>query len=221
MIDEKNEPSAGSATLFQMLARGLTCPDAAMVEAIEDGSFAAEVGELLACMPFSESLAERVERSLEDLSCTIGDPDFLGGLRREYTRLFSAPRGALVPPWETLFLNADEDAPEFGSVLIRSKEAADARNRYEAAGISLALQESADHMRLECEFAGYLCSRLAQAMQPESRQVWARHLDGFVHAHLDRWFAAFFDTLAANARHPFYRTIAALGESVELDACRC
>lgn len=136
MIDEKNEPSAGSATLFQMLARGLTCPDAAMVEAIEDGSFAAEVGELLACMPFSESLAERVERSLEDLSCTIGDPDFLASLRREYTRLFSAPRGALVPPWETLFLNADEDAPEFGSVLIRSKEAADARNRYEAVGFS-------------------------------------------------------------------------------------
>lgn len=221
MTDKKNGLAAGSATLFQVLARGLTCPDADMAKAIEDGSFAAEVGELLACMPFSESLAERVERSLEELARTIDDPGFLSGLRREYTRLFSAPQGALVPPWETLFLNADEDASEFGSVLIRSKEAADARNRYEAAGVSLALQESADHMRLECEFAGYLCSQLAQETQPESRQTWARHLDGFVHAHLDRWFAAFFDTLAANARHPFYRTIAALGESVELDAYRC
>ncbi|MEQ3363637.1 TorD/DmsD family molecular chaperone [Raoultibacter massiliensis] len=208
------------AMLFRMLARGLTCPDKDMCEAIADGSFAVEAQGLFGAGAGSHENGQDFEELLEELARTAETPGLLETLRREYTRLFTAPQGALIPIWETIFLDPDKTQNEFGAILIRSREAADARSRYEAASVSMATRESADHMRIECEFTGYLCQRVQLAANESERDSWAEHLDGFVSVHLDRWFKPFFDTLATCARHPFYRAVAVLGQLVDVGKLR-
>lgn len=208
------------AMALQMLARSLTCPDVAMCESICDGSFEVEVRDLSDSGTFAGLGKQVLLSDLEKLAVAANEPDLLSALRREYTRLFSAPQGAVVPVWETLFLDPERAREDFGAILIRSKAAADAQRRYEAAGVSMALQESADHMRIECEFASYLCTQIEKAETIEDRLVWAMHLDGFTAAHLNRWFESFFSTLATQAKHPFYRTVAMLGQAIDLDRFR-
>lgn len=218
------------AILFRILARGLTCPDLSMQEALSDGSYSSEVASVY------ERLSKHVERGhgheYENaelpalLKATVhaqsqGERrEALSRLRREYTRLFTAPEGARLAIWETLFLDPQRNATDFGTILIRSKEAVDARRRYENAGVNLAQQESADHMRIECEFAGYLCSRIATSEDAATRELWSQHLDGFIAVHLQRWFKPFFGRLAEESEHPFYRSLAQLGISVNVETLR-
>jgi TorA maturation chaperone TorD len=204
-------PWASQLAAFQLLSIGLTCPDKDIVEGMRDGSIYSDVFETLVSLGFSNQDDYGIHLS-EELKSAAAGQNLLSSLRKEYTRLFTDPSKPAIDIYETLFLDPDRVANDFGPILVRSPEAIDARYRYEAAGAKMAIQDSPDNMRVECEFAGYLCYQLDVAVRnSEKTDSWLEHLEEFKKTHLRRWFSDFFNKLKTGAGHPYYQLIGLLG----------
>ena len=197
---------------FRVLALGLALPDEEIVDMAAQGVFESEMRDALAVLGIDDGVVTADESvQAADNARTMWTLD---ALRREYTRLFSAPGGRVVPIWESAFLDPAGGANEFGPMLIRTPQAADAKRRYEAAGVTLSSNESADHMRIECEFACYLLAMSCRECDSERSEAWLEAFRGFSAAHLSKWFLSFCEKVARETRHPFYRELAEFGLSL-------
>jgi TorA maturation chaperone TorD len=161
---------------------------------------------LLELNKITESMAALLPQERKEAQASLKS-----ALRREYTRLFTDPREPEVAIYETLFCTPAQPRDDFGPTLVRSAAAADALAQYRAAGLELKERDSADHMRIECEFCGYLYRCLATEASAERREtLWAQRVT-FVDTHIRPWFSDFFAACLARARHPFYRLAFEMG----------
>ena len=121
-----------------------------------------------------------------------GDPE----AEREYVRLFLSPQGAVCPPWQSVYMAAEGEAPRLLGPAHHS-----ALNWYRRYGSEpLAPGEPADHAGLLLLFF----ARLLDADEPQAT------IDAFQREHLD-WLPRLGAKLAAEARLPLYRS---LGEAL-------
>lgn len=193
------------ARAFRILALGVTCPDEELASMVADGTMGRAMDETARALKLSWERADRPPASHEH---EAGGRSDISLLRREYTRLFSAPTGPVVPLWETAFL---ELQGEFGPQLVRTATADDARRFYRACGWDLARNEAADHMGIELEFAAYALAGIGRETQKADAE------DGFAQfwdRHLSRWMVPFFERVAHEARQGFYGEVGRFGAEV-------
>lgn len=195
----------GYARALRILTLEVTCPDAELASMVADGTLEHAMTET------ADELGLSWERSARSAWFDGADAQNAASLlRREYTRLFSDPSGAAVPPWETAFLDPRGEHSEFGPQLVRTAAADDARRFYRSCGWDLASNEAADHMRIELEFAASLLH-----CDDKEAAVDAGHMfDRFWDVHLSRWMRPFFEQVAQEARHGFYGDIGRFGVEV-------
>lgn len=191
------------ARAFRILALGVTCPDEELASMVADRTMERAMDETARALKLPW---ERADRS--PAFHGAGAWDDISLLRREYTRLFSAPTGPVVPLWETAFLDLQG---EFGPQLVRTATADDARRFYRACGWDLARNEAADHMGIELEFAAYVLADIGREtrrsdVEDRFAQFWDRHLS--------RWMTPFFEQVAHEARHRFYGEVGRFGAEV-------
>ncbi|HET8549140.1 MAG TPA: molecular chaperone TorD family protein [Bryobacteraceae bacterium] len=112
-------------------------------------------------------------------------------LEREYVRLFVSPTGAVCPPWQS----SGGAEPR-----LMGEPHHSALKWFWSEGFQpSAANEPADHIGLLLLFAAHLLAH--DAAQDRFRAFADDHL---------AWVPSFCDTLAAEARHPFYRLLARL-----------
>lgn len=193
------------ARAFRALALGVTCPDEEFAAMVADGT----MGSAMAQAAQTLRLPCGAPGAAQELGAARGNEATLGALRREYTRLFSAPGTAVVAPWESAFLDPLGERSEFGPQLVRTASSDDARRFYRAAGWDLAHHEAADSMRIELEFvARLLTGNGSEATDP------AAVFSEFWDAHLSRWMVPFFEKVQRESRHSFYGDIGHFGKEV-------
>lgn len=194
------------AEAFRVLALGMTCPDEELALMVEDGAIERAMGRSAESLGLSQNPCEGPWSfaGAKEAAC-------LDLLRREYTRLFVAPTGCVVAPWETAFLDPAGEKSEFGPQLVRTAAADDARRFYRSCGLDLAKNEAADHMRIELEFAALV---LGDAEDSALGQDGAEVFLSFWSAHLSRWMVPFFEEVAREARCGFYKSIGQFGAEV-------
>lgn len=137
-----------------------------------------ELGQLYA------GLAQRLLRAPE------GD----GEAEREYYRLFLSPEGAPCPPWQSVYMAEEGQAPRLMGPAHHS-----ALEWYRRQGFEPALEnEPADHLGLLLLFYGGLLS--GGATEQELAQFEEQHLS---------WAPRFVAKLEQHAVHPRFRALAA------------
>ena len=196
------------APLFDFLAHGLTLPSDEMVALLRAGAYKRAASELIEDIGLDS--VDTCGFSFLEGTDDAESKEVLAALKQEYTRLFTSPSGAVVPIWESAFLAA-QSGDDANTVLVRSPQSVDAARRYSESGFALASHESADHMRIECEFCSILLLRSADAKTEEERSVAHNRFIRFAQVHLSRWFVSFFGQVSKYSHHPFYSSLGAIG----------
>jgi TorA maturation chaperone TorD len=130
-----------------------------------------------------------------------------GDLPGEYNRLFA--QGVAVSPYERSYLGLGGDL----GVGLGQLAAL-----YQAFGVRAGGGEGeiADHIGAELEFAALLC--IQEALHPgEGADIARAARRTFMQERLGRWCGPFAERLAAQARHPYYQTLAGLLRSFVAD----
>jgi TorA maturation chaperone TorD len=178
------EPTDALADIHALLARGLRQPDDALRRAIEDGTFKAELRELI------ESAGIEVPVTLTPPP--VADRDLL----EDYTGLFEAMHTPFAPPAESPY------KPWYGDRdggLLDGPPASNMAARLEHIGAEVPPEYPPDHIAVLLEYGSYLL---------ESGSVDAYR--AFVSEHLD-WIPAFRRVVEdARAGSPFHRWVVAL-----------
>lgn len=208
------------AFVYRFLSVALALPDMRVVNALVDGSLVSDIEEAAREVGLASSSNEGVayDEVLADLVASAS-PAMLSDLRREYTRLFSSP-SAVLPAWETFFVHRMLGWENEELLLIRSREAVDARRCYGEAGVRVTDGESPDHLRIECAFAAYLCEEVVRASDDEDRLGWIGRYERFAATHLDRWMREFFECVSCEARIPYYHMVGLIGARLGADVVR-
>lgn len=136
------------------------------------------------------------------------------GLRAEATRLFVGAPEPLCSPHEGVWAAQEDGVQPLLFVNPRSMEV-ERFMRSCGLGRPAGTNEPLDHVSAECELLEHLASCAAGACGPA---IPAADLPGgspeaayeaFLEGHARTWMPAFAHAVAAEARHPFYRTAAA------------
>lgn len=148
----------------------------------------------------SETPTEDVDVALEQLDDAITDLD---SLRVDHAKLFVGPFELLAPPYESTYVD------EPGRVMTEST--ANVQEAYRREGLDIGLDEPADHVTAELEFAAVLthtgCEALA-AGDDETASTYLRRQYEFLSTHLGRWVGPFADDVRDHADAEFYRRLA-------------
>ena len=135
-----------------------------------------------------------------------GDPPGINDLAVEYTRLFGAlnPHEGPAPPYESVY---------------RSSDVAHAVEHFYAKAGLVPDENCAppDHFGVELRFLALLfyceAEALAEGQETEANKL-AGDREAFLDQHVRAWALGYLDQLKADARHPFYRALAAVTGSV-------
>ncbi len=128
-------------------------------------------------------------------------------LKREFTRLFENPFGALVAvesvykPWGGEEAGASSDTP--GDGLLMGQPAVEMLALYRKAGLTIPpeFRSMPDHLCLELEFMGLLCQQGTPSVQAE-----------FLERHLD-WIGDLREAAPGSERSPFYAAVLAVTDA--------
>lgn len=200
------------ATAWELLALAFRYPDEALADAVASGEWAeaaCEVaGALGLALPegFGTRQGDGVDASSADLHA----------LRAEATRLFVGAPDAACSPYEGVW-RARADGVR---ALLFANPRSMAVERFARScglGRPAGANEPLDHVATECELLEHLALRAAGIPAPEGAPADAGLPGGspeaaygaFLAEHARRWMPAFAESLAAEARHPFYCAAAA------------
>lgn len=170
-----DEAAVARAAVYERLAATVSEPDRPVYESLANGGFAADLRALVA------------ETGIDvDVPTIETDGDFETTCAR-YNDLFhvghsaDSDTGAPVPPYESTY----RDDASWNEVNVDLARAYD----YFGLGVDTDVREHHDHVRLELDFAGYLC-RLAAAVEDGAARARLdfhdRHLAGFLESVADR-----------------------------------
>lgn len=175
LADDLDEAAVARAAVYERLAATVSEPDRPVYESFADDRFAADLRELV-----GESGLDIAVPTMET------DGDFETTCAR-YNDLFhvghsaDSDTGAPVPPYESTY----RDDASWNEVNVDLARAYD----YFGLGVDTDSREHHDHVRLELDFAGYLCRREAAVGDGAARarlDFHDRHLAGFLEAMADR-----------------------------------
>lgn len=161
--NERAEDREAWESLYTLLAEGVTHPDERLHRDVREGRFAAEL----------TRLAETLSIPLPDGSSALETaPETRAAFDGEYIALFEGRATPYAPVIESVY------RPWYGGPasdgLRSGPAAADMRDRYAAAGVSIPAAYAPDHLALLLEYAGAL--RRAQA-DAAYRTFVEQHLD--------------------------------------------
>jgi len=191
-MDAQKHSLLAQAILYKTLSTGFAYPDAEMMVAWRDGSFAETVTTALASLAMDDAPTNALTRA---------DADALN-LDEEYTFLFL--RGGGVAPYEASFLNRN---------LASNNELADVTGFYRAFGFEIAAsaKELPDHIAIEFEFLAVLCAKEAYAIENawrEQAEICEQARADFIAQHLGLWLNQFVERVRGKARLGFYPALA-------------
>ncbi len=187
------------AVAWRHIAQGLAPPDAALRQALSDPTE-------------RRGLAAALVR-LELGAYEPADADML---ELRFAELFGHTVRAQICPYETEYGG--------GQVFRQTQELADLRGWYAAFGLERREDraERADHLGVECEFAGFLCRKEAVALElgderqlEVSRAAYRR----FLNDHLARFGIAITGEIARTDGDRFYGRVAVLCRDLLLAEC--
>lgn len=196
------------ASMCELLSMGFRCPDANLIAAVADGSFADAAKEL------AQSLSLPLD-ICEGLTCKEDGSEILHEFRREYTRMFIGSPEPLVDVYESVW---DARAKGVRPLLFIGPKAMEVERFCKSCGLGMpdGVNEPLDHVAIELELLEYLASLCAgiailpegfdEAMFPGGSPAAA--YGRFMTEHLSMWCSDFSESVIARARIPFY---AALG----------
>lgn len=127
----------------------------------------------------------------------------LDGIRTEFHRLFSAPSGPYVFPYESCYRVADPPGPLMGP------ETVAVVNAYAEAGFTVAAEftDAPDHFGVELLFLAELCLMEADALDSSNavaRDRYARLRNQFCRSHLGQWAGRLAERISAHGNSTFY-----------------
>lgn len=195
--------AARRSALYWLLAEFLlTCPQTAFVTRLRREFSGIEVA--------TGSLESKLS-ALRDALPEDGDAAGVDNLAVEYTRLFGSVKAGygLPPPYESVAR----------AVMTPADVVAAVNACYADAGLASIIQPqtSADHLGIELKFMALLCHREMEAWQQghsaKATSALERQRD-FLDAHLLKWAPQYLGLVLADARHAFYRGVAALALDV-------
>lgn len=208
------------ANVYNFLAAAYgAAPSVEVAESILDGTLPKEFAAFQSTYPYLTELKQAL--------AGVDSVQLTEELAVEYTRLFVGPGPGYVAPYQSVYADCRTietcgmqhfDLPPSSRTvkgLLWGESTVTAARRYSEAGLE-PLGELAgvpDHVAVELQFMQYLCAREAAALygeRPEQASLWARREGDFLREHLALWVKALGARIIANARHPWYRAVAAL-----------
>jgi len=172
------------------------------------------------------------ERALADLKEFAGAgaaEQAAAPLKQEFMDLFAVPTGRYVMPFEDVYRAGPPDGREQRGPLLGTRAVAVSRiYRQAGAQMDRTCKELSTHIGVELSFMSFLCEREAATLSEQGRchvpgQDTAPPLTGthyrhlqlrFLREHLNRWFPRLSAKIQANARSPFYRSLALITEDL-------
>jgi TorA maturation chaperone TorD len=136
------------------------------------------------------------------LDDALGEADALA-LEVDHAALFVGPFALKAPPYGSVYL--DDDHALMGDSTLGAARC------YAAAGLTLTLQEPADHVAIELEFMAYLAALSARAVEggdPGRAEQFRDAQHRFLTEHIGAWAPAFCAAVLRGAETRFYRTLA-------------
>ncbi|MHC4990236.1 MAG: TorD/DmsD family molecular chaperone [Planctomycetota bacterium] len=200
-----SEPAAlddalARAVLWRHVARGFSPPGIDPRRALED-----------------ETERRGLQAAVERLGLTAYEPGPTVGLETRFAELFGHTVRATVCPYETEY--------GAGRVFQQTQELADLRGWYVAFGLERREDavERADHIGVECEFAGFLCRKEALALagnDGEQLEIGRLAYRRFLRDHLARFGMAVTVRIEKVDGDGFYGRLAGLCRRLLLAECR-
>lgn len=208
MITHTQDSALARSEVYGLLARGLSHPDAALLAALSDGSYLADLTSALsACSTPGVSETPGVEQAGADALATLRSvaaseaPD----LARQYLILFGPSYFAGQSPYETAYLEQQ--------LFQKMQQMADIAGFYRAFGVEASSIERPDYLATELEFMHFLTYRESRARElahDEGADVCLQAQRGFLRDHIARWAPAFCARLAEETDAPVYAALGAL-----------
>ncbi len=208
------EEWALKATICEFLAFSLRYPTPEVMEVFVSGDWAGAALEM----------GETLGLSAEDLACPDfaaeveqeGEEKVLRALRVEATRLFVGERKAAVSPFEGVW-RANQDGVQ--PLLFVNPHSMAVERFCRACGLGQpeGTNEPLDHIATELELLQYLASLEAGLVVPVENGVAPEAMPGgsagaayqqFWADHAQKWMPDFASALEADARKPYYRSVA-------------
>jgi TorA maturation chaperone TorD len=210
--------AAARADIYNVLAACFAPPTPSLMEAATQAALADSISLALSALPLTWQPLEPALRQFEILPgrvTAVALEDATARAAREYARLFDGPDEALVPLYESSYIDR-LPAPVGGPVL--SDAAFRIRGTYAVAGALPPIHVQApDHMAEELAFVAALSDREARdrADGDTTAADEATHVrQAFMAEHLHRWAPAVARLTLARAHHPLYVAAASLLWSV-------
>lgn len=134
-------------------------------------------------------------------------------IRLEYHRLFSAPTGFYVFPYESCYSVPEPPGPLMGPATIAVVSA------YAEAGFEVTpdFQDAPDHLGVEFRFVAELLDRHAQAVEDGDAGAAAKLADlrsRFCREHLSQWVGKLADRIATSPGSVFFPELSALAREI-------
>ncbi len=165
-----------------------------------------EILEILAQLAPSVDL-QRLRHLVDSESFSLDDT------RIEFHRLFSAPSGQYVFPYESCHRVADPPGPLMGP------ETVAVVNAYAEAGFTVAAEftDAPDHFGVELVFLAELCQREADALDipdTEAADRYARMRTQFCRSHLGPWAGLLAERITTHGNSTFYSELSLIVSKV-------
>ena len=188
-------PASARSLMYWLLADlFLNCPDEALIDRLRRDL--AQAGDCSEAIEQLSALRETLPNEAADIS----------ELPVEYTRLFGALSAHHSP------------RPPYESVHSSRAAAETVAHFYVEAGL-VPKEPCAppDHLGVELRFMALLCHSEAAALSTgewAEAAAFSRRQQSFLDQHLLQWVPRYLDALQADARHPFYRSLATVTATV-------
>ena len=188
------------AAAWELAAFSFRYPGAELADAVESGEWADAAHEIAGALGLA--LPEGFGFAL------VAD-----GLRHEATRLFVGAPEPACSPYEGVWRAADDGVQPLLFVNPHSM-AVERFMRECGLGRPEGTNEPLDHVSAECELLSFLALRAAGVSAAESSPddeglpggSAAAAYDAFLEMHARAWMPSFAEAVAAESRHPFYRS---------------
>jgi DMSO reductase family type II enzyme chaperone len=190
--------AAARSRLYELLACAFAVPDAAFFRAVHEGTFAAEVWDNLAALPYPFAVGDDVRQRLSEAA---GHRE----LQSEYIRLFDV--GTPRPP-----------CPLYGGEYKKGRKGVmeELIRFYNYFGLrpSPRSRDMPDHITIELEFMHFLTFREVTALHhQQDRTSYLRAERDFLERQLCAWVPILLERMGRQQPHPFYAALAGLAEA--------
>jgi len=200
--------AAARSRLYDLLARAFAVPDPPFHQAVHEGTFAAQVWENLAALPYEFALTDG-----EAVRQQLGSAPSHRELQSEYIRLFDV--GTPRPP-----------CPLYGGEYKKGRKGVmeELIRFYNYFGLhpSPRSRDMPDHITIELEFMHFLTFREVAALHHgQDRTSYLRAERDFLERQLCAWVPRLGERLRRQQPHPFYAALVRLIEAFLTADLRC